>query len=304
MATNCLLNRLREAVLLLILAGASSSLSVTASATEIWMLGGTHIDHPAPGWEGLRTDAGDMWKPDAPWQTVARSVKVIQFAPTGVDRAHDSDLGQAFADLKRRNIAFAVGTGLLIRSDRFAGRFASMTFEISTKWLEANSDVKSSEADATLAEILIKLGGKFLTEFRDRNDDISQCVEIPAYFVAEWIAGNWWPLLWEPRKSEDDEPHPDFLSRHSVLTAQHGFALPRILIVPIGRSVQVSAGARNVSLADARFLNGGLETLPREEVENELRKFVGAVVARLDEKRIKETYLQDAWAFDFRDRPG
>jgi hypothetical protein len=93
-------------------------LASPARAAEIWMFAGPHIEHPAPGWEGLRSDAGDMWKPDAPWRTVARSVKVIQFAPTNVDRARDSDLRAALADLKRRNIALAVGTGLLIRSDR------------------------------------------------------------------------------------------------------------------------------------------------------------------------------------------
>jgi hypothetical protein len=29
-------------------------------ATDIWMSAGPHINHPAPGWEGLRTDSGDM----------------------------------------------------------------------------------------------------------------------------------------------------------------------------------------------------------------------------------------------------
>jgi hypothetical protein len=170
-----------------------------------------------------------------------------------------------------------------------------MSFEISTKWLGPTSDLKLSEADATLSKLLIKLGNKNLTEFRDRNRNTSQHIEIPAYFIAEWIAENWWPLLWEPRKNEDDEPNPDFLSRHSLLAAQHGFALPKILIVPIGRSVQVSAAARNVQLADVRFLDGGLETLPREDVEKELRQFVNAVVARLETHRINDTYLQDAW---------
>ncbi|MBV8919850.1 hypothetical protein [Bradyrhizobium sp.] len=89
-----------------------------AHATEIWMFAGPHVDHPAPGWERLRTDAGNMWKPDAPWATVASHVSVVQFAPTNVDRATDDDLQQAIKDLKRRNIALAVGTGLLIRSDR------------------------------------------------------------------------------------------------------------------------------------------------------------------------------------------
>src|SRR5215475_8994276 len=102
-----------------------------------------------------------------------------------------------------------------------------------------------------------------ITRFKDDySREISQHVEVPAYFIAEWVAENWWPLFWEPRKSEDDEPDPEFMSRHSLLAAQHGFALPKLLLLPIGRSMQLSAASRNVSLADVRFLNGALETLP------------------------------------------
>ncbi|MGY4294590.1 antitoxin component of MazEF toxin-antitoxin module [Bradyrhizobium sp. i1.4.4] len=171
-----------------------------------------------------------------------------------------------------------------------------MSVEISTKWLLPVSDVKTSETDATLARLLIRLGGRSVTEFKDHKGEVSQHIEIPAYFIAEWIAENWWPLLWEPRKSEDDEPNAAFLSRHSLLSAQHGFALPRMLIVPIGRSVQISVGARNVPLAaDARFLHNALETIPRDQLEKELRGFVSTVVERLGAHRIVDTYLQDAW---------
>src|ERR1700676_4606979 len=89
-----------------------------ARATEVWMSAGPHINHPAPGWEGLRTDAGDMWKPDAPWSTVASHVKVMTFVPPNLERVTDSDWKLALDDLKRRHIALAIGTGLIVRSDR------------------------------------------------------------------------------------------------------------------------------------------------------------------------------------------
>ena len=72
------------------------------------MSAGPHIDHPAPGWEGLRTDSGDMWKPDAPWATVASHVKVMTFVVPNLERVTDSDLKLALDDLKRRNIALAI----------------------------------------------------------------------------------------------------------------------------------------------------------------------------------------------------
>jgi hypothetical protein len=82
------------------------------------MFAGPYVERPAPGWEGVRRDMGDMWKEDAPWQTVARAVSVIQFPPTSIERASEDDLRLAIAAIKRRNIAFAIGTGLLIRSER------------------------------------------------------------------------------------------------------------------------------------------------------------------------------------------
>ncbi len=85
---------------------------------EIWMFAGPFVNNPAPGWEEVRRDMRDMWKPDAPWKTVSDAVKVISFPPTSVDRARGSDLQVALADIKRRNIALAIGTSLLIRSDR------------------------------------------------------------------------------------------------------------------------------------------------------------------------------------------
>jgi hypothetical protein len=85
---------------------------------EIWMWGSPTILNKPAGWEGVRADAGELWKPDAPWQTVASSVKVIQMPPGNIERARESDLKEAIADIKRRKFSLAVATGLLIRSDR------------------------------------------------------------------------------------------------------------------------------------------------------------------------------------------
>jgi hypothetical protein len=105
-----------------VLPGSARQIEPGNEHREIWMFAGPYVNHPAPGWEGVRRDMGDMWKEDAPWQTVSRAVSVIQFPPTSIDRARDSDLRLAIADIQRRHIAFAVGTGLLIRSDRCRSR--------------------------------------------------------------------------------------------------------------------------------------------------------------------------------------
>ena len=96
----------------------------SARATDIWMLSGPHIEKPFPctdkcsGWEGVRRDAGDMWKPDAPWEKVAHAVSVIQLPPPNVANARESDLKQALDDINRRHIALALEASLLLRTDQ------------------------------------------------------------------------------------------------------------------------------------------------------------------------------------------
>jgi len=170
-------------------------------------------------------------------------------------------------------------------------------FEISSAWLPQNG---KTEAEATFGSLLIKVGGRIVTEFIDSRRTVSSQLEIPAYYLAEWIAENWWPLLWEPRKNEDDNEKDEkdtasFLARHSILTAQHGFALPKISMVALGKAIEIAAIARQVPLADVRFRNSGRAALQREEVEGVLRGFVARVVSRLDGANIRSTYLQDAW---------
>jgi len=165
-------------------------------------------------------------------------------------------------------------------------------FSIRRSWLSRKGN---SELDVTLCQLQITVGERVVTEYSGEFDHGGDHLEIPAYYLAEWIAENWWPLLWEPRKSEDAGDDADFLARHSILTAQHGFALPKILFVPIGRNIQISASPRDVQFADIRFRKGGLAWPSRKDVESELRQFVISVVRRLTESSISGTSLHEAW---------
>ena len=91
-----------------------------AIAPQIWIAAGAHVEEKdqAPRWRGIREDAGDMFNPDAPWKMTASQTKVVKLG--FVDRARDIDLQQAFSDLKRRHIALALETSILIRSDKCA----------------------------------------------------------------------------------------------------------------------------------------------------------------------------------------
>jgi hypothetical protein len=170
-------------------------------------------------------------------------------------------------------------------------------FNITSTWLPQGG---RNEADATFCSLLIKLGKINVTEFVDLHRNRNQQLEIPAYFLAEWIAENWWPLLWEPTKNEEEEDvggedNPLFLARHSILTGQHGFVLPKLKLVPQGNSIHITARAWKAELAGVAFLNSASATLPRSGVEEILKEFLLSVVGRLDEQGVGGTDLQDLW---------
>jgi hypothetical protein len=95
-----------------------------ARAADLWLIGGVPVVNQAAQWQGIRADAADMWTPDAPWKGVAGHTRVILFSPGILLRAKDDDLlKQAFSDMKRRNIDFAVELGLLTRTDKCQAKF-------------------------------------------------------------------------------------------------------------------------------------------------------------------------------------
>jgi hypothetical protein len=166
------------------------------------------------------------------------------------------------------------------------------TFVIRRSWLPRKG---SSEVEVTMCRLQFFLNDQNVSEYRGEHED-GEFLEIPAYFIAEWIAENWWPLLWEPRKSEDAGDDADFLARHSLLTAQHGFALPKLLIVPAGKAVHITASARDVQFADIRFHKSASTWLLRNDVESQLRHFAQEVATRISGSSISNTDLQEAWS--------
>lgn len=170
-------------------------------------------------------------------------------------------------------------------------------FKITTSWAPTGG---RNEVDLTFCNLMIEVADKIVTEFIDGRNNVVPQLQIPSYYLAEWMAENWWALLWEPRKNEDelagDTDSAAFLSRHSLLSAQHGFALPRLMFVSQGKSIQLLCRAREASLAGVRFKNGASTALRREHVEEILRDFIDKVVIRLEKSSIKGTFLQDAWS--------
>jgi hypothetical protein len=173
-------------------------------------------------------------------------------------------------------------------------------FEIEPRWRSPQAS-SWPEINTTLCEFRVEVNGENVTAYVTDDGVLEDAPEIPAYYVAEWIAENWWPLLWEPRKlelwearsAEDARDDQDFLSRHSILTAEHGFALPSLLIVSGGDKVWVSVRPRQALYAEARFTRSADAWVERSEIEGSLKRFVDGTVTRLANHT--KSPLLEAW---------
>ncbi len=158
----------------------------------------------------------------------------------------------------------------------------------------ASGAAASDPVDATLASIKILVNGENITSYNTSRGIQEDHLEIPTYYIAEWVAENWWPLLWEPRKSDNiEEDDPAYRFRHELRTAEHGFALPILNIAPTGKHLQLFSKPRESSYADARFAAYVDTCLDRSMVADQLAHFVDSTVAKLNDAA--ETPLQSAW---------
>jgi hypothetical protein len=92
------------------------SVPVPGSAADYWMAGVDPVDQLLFHRSGPLDYMG-LFKPNAPWKTVASRLTALQISPEIVVRGTDDQLKTIFADLERRHIALGVTIGVLVRSD-------------------------------------------------------------------------------------------------------------------------------------------------------------------------------------------
>ncbi len=156
--------------------------------------------------------------------------------------------------------------------------------------IEAGRD----ELIATYASFQIFLGKENITAHKVGRTKVETRLSIPLYYLAEWLAENWWVLLFEPRKDEESDD-PDFFKRHSILSAQHGFPLPALSLVPLGRSIHLDCIPRKAPYADVSFNVNAFGDESREVVEAILSEFLRDADDQLRAFGITDTNFQTSW---------
>lgn len=169
---------------------------------------------------------------------------------------------------------------------------ADFTFDI--EWIEPES-TEIPEFGATWAALCILVDERCVTRFYDRQtNSVRKTLILPIYPLAEWIAGNWWSLLYEtvtPGRDAEGYPH-----RHNLRYGREGFALPNLQCTPAGASVSVEWTATDLAHYGVEFLDSGQAWIERANVEYELTRLLDTVTQRLEQQDIRETPLQKEWA--------
>jgi hypothetical protein len=119
-------------------------------------------------------------------------------------------------------------------------------------------------------------------------------VEVPAYYLAEWLTANWWPLFHEPLKADSDLESDGYRRRHWVGAARNGFALPDMWMRPDGEDLLVESFESYLPAARLTFGSAFLPRISTSSAKAAAANFVEKVVRRLKEKG-RKTLLEESW---------
>jgi hypothetical protein len=162
------------------------------------------------------------------------------------------------------------------------------------EWVDPGG-ARGPELRATWARLEMIAAGEVVTRVLDQQTrSVRDGLYLPLYPIAEWIASNWWRLLYEVPSPHLTDGN-GYGSRHCLAEAGEGFALPALSLEPQGESLRLSWSGRKPPQAPLEFLGSGVSFLKREAVQAGLTEFVDAVVGRLDEEGVEGTFLQEEW---------
>lgn len=165
---------------------------------------------------------------------------------------------------------------------------------INFEWIEPAGAV-GEELRATWARFQISVDGKPITRPLDNvSKTVRDSVFLPLYPLAEWIATHWWFLLNEietpGRLSEED-----YVSRHDLHFGSEGFAMPNMLVRPLGDTVRIDWTPGTFPHQRIEFVGEGTAYISLSDFTNVLSNFITSVTSRLIDFNIYDTLLQQEW---------
>lgn len=161
-------------------------------------------------------------------------------------------------------------------------------FQLKFEW-EDSPRARAPELDVTWARLEIIVGSQAITKVEAaRTQSIRSGIYVPLYPLAEWIIANWW-FLWNHWQTDA------LSSRHNLLNAREGFALPNITFLPTESKVEVRWQPSLVPDSGINFLSSGVAIVNKSVVRDEFRRLVDGVLERLRVRHLTDSYLFQEW---------
>jgi hypothetical protein len=169
---------------------------------------------------------------------------------------------------------------------------SELSFEF--EWLDPMG-ARGAELRATWARFAMKVGNKYPTRVLDEGArTVRDSVYVPLYPLAEWLAANWWRLLFEIESTERTGD-PSYDARHNLKSARDGYSLPALSLQSAGDLLQLHWSAETLIHHGVEFLESGSAYVGLADARSTLSTFVNSVVARLTESGVTGTFLQKEW---------
>lgn len=145
----------------------------------------------------------------------------------------------------------------------------------------------------TWAQVCIRVGGRTVTQVSDpESETVRSAIYVPAFALADWIARNWWALLYEPlryprvlaARGASSLAEREWTLRHCARAADAGLLLPRLFLYNDGRGVVAEWSDDRIGEfphMPGRFVEPGRIRLDVEEAQAGLMEFMTEVATRL-----------------------
>lgn len=163
-----------------------------------------------------------------------------------------------------------------------------MRLDLSYTWIDPGSGMRGTSHRETFADLRLAVLKRVFTLNRSIEADAEleeprEAVRVSLFPLAEFIAFNWWALLYEPRKHPLDSS--TYNNRHRIDRHRDGFAYPRVEIYGSDSNVQLAAYPSKVISAGVEFPTGLPTTEPinleRHATEETLLRLVQDVLQRV-----------------------
>lgn len=144
---------------------------------------------------------------------------------------------------------------------------------------------------ASLAEIVIRVGGVAITEVEDSEARTTrEGIRVSAPALAGWLVSNWWRLRWEAGGKD-----ASWRMSHEIGAVGDGYLWPDATFVSSGGAIHVRARPiRHGSIRALRFLNSVDADVPAPDFANAVRNFVEDVASRMS-STAEHADLSRAW---------